>query len=175
MFTCGPGGVLVITLRLVCRFAFSMPTCAPSDLLSAEKTACKLDRECKGAARGPQGRPAGPPARGERGRTFRAGRRDETDDIEGVSSECACLLRMRANGGGRTHLLPGHLALDHASLSRKDIFPTPSRGTSNIWALATFFSVHYINTFCVPCPSLPVSPPPAGHHFVGGRLTPLEL
>ena len=30
-----------------------------------------------------------------------------------------------------------HLALDHASLSRRSTVPTPNRDTSNIWALIT--------------------------------------
>ena len=31
-----------------------------------------------------------------------------------------------------------HLAIDHASLSRRSTVPAPNRGTSNIWALITF-------------------------------------
>ena len=29
----------------------------------------------------------------------------------------------------------GHLAIEHASLSRRSTVPTPNRDTSNIWAL----------------------------------------
>ena len=52
-------------------------------------------------------------------------------------------------GGGRTRLLLtlSHLTLDHASLSRRSTVPTPNRDTANIWALITFFSICYIETF----------------------------
>ena len=42
-------------------------------------------------------------------------------------------------GGTLSVLALSHLTIDHASLSTRSTVPTPSRDTTNIWALITFF------------------------------------
>ena len=46
------------------------------------------------------------------------------------------------NGGGWAYsfvVRPSHLTVDHASISRRSIVPTPDRDTFNVWALITLF------------------------------------
>ena len=86
-------------------------------------------------------------------RSAERGRADDDAPSPGCAVHCAmCLLAMsfsdrqcgcnflgRSGGGWRTHLLVClcHLAIDHASLSRRSTVPTPNRDNSNIWALLT--------------------------------------
>ena len=53
----------------------------------------------------------------------------------------------------------GHLAMDHASLSRRSTVPTSNRDISNLWALSTFLpytSICYFFFFILPLCSLVV-------------------
>ena len=70
---------------------------------------------------------------------------------------CNCLVGAVVGGGAYSFVAClSHSTIDHASLSRRSTVPTPNRDT-NIWALITFFSIYYIETFCLSHP-LPVSP-----------------
>ena len=53
----------------------------------------------------------------------------------------------RASLSRRTHLLLAlnSLTIDHAPFSRWSTVPTPSRDTSKVWALITFFPI-----YCIP-------------------------
>ena len=57
----------------------------------------------------------------------------------------------RGNGSMPLVLALSHLAVDHASLSRRSTAPTPSGDTSNVLALITSF--HMLHSFCAYLPS----------------------
>ena len=55
---------------------------------------------------------------------------------------CSLLAGKSGRGGGGAYSFVAclsHLTIDHASLPRRIIVPTPNRDTSNVWAFITFF------------------------------------
>ena len=74
------------------------------------------------------------------------------------------IIEVRGGGGLNSYLL-SYLTIDHAPLSRLSTVPTPSRDTSNIWALITLLP-YFIETICLSSPH-PVSPSAATIYLLG--------